>query len=463
VSGRQPSAQRTIFDDFEGYRSPTDDDYVRVLTQGLVIPDANVLLNLYRYTARTRTDLFAVLKKIRGQLWVPHQVVAEFWRNRESALREPQALDTKAMADLEEKCEQSTEVLRTWSNRIALAPEEVSRLEEKLREAFQKVVSSISSRADAGDSRLSATSTQSDPILRTLNSILKGRIGPPMEAGAYKAAVEEGERRIREGLPPGFMDKGKNSDHAVGDYLVWAQILDEASARNCDVLFVTADVKEDWWRKEHGQARGPHLDLVRELRQRAGTQLFLQRPDSLLIHAKTLLSIDVSDASVQDAERVERSRPAQQTESDNRYHVEKLPEGRTGNYLQTLIEMTRLAEERSDLDGFIDAFQERFPTITLREEARRRIRNLASLGLAEIGGNRIAVTSLGQRLLYERSLDLVQDSFLTRIAGAMEIRDLATNLNPSELRSRIRDNPPAGLSATQATLVLRWLEQLELV
>ena len=462
MSGRRQLAQRTIFDDFEGYRSPTDDDYVRVLTQGLVVPDANVLLNLYRYTARTRADLFAVLKKIRGQLWVPHQVLAEFWRNRETALREPQALDTKAMADLEEKCEQSAAVLRTWSSRIALAPEEVSRIEERLRGAFEEVIRSISSRADAGDSRLSASSTQSDPILRMLDSILNGRIGSPMDADAYKGAVEEGERRIREGRPPGFMDKGKKSDYAVGDFLVWTQILDEASERNCDVLFVTADVKEDWWRKEHGQARGPHLDLVCELRQRAGTQLFLLRPDSLLIHAKKLLSIDVSDASVQDVERVERSLPGESAESDNRFHVEKLPEGRSGNYLQTLIEMTRLAEEGSDLDGFIDAFQERFPTITLKDEARRRIRNLASLGLAEIGGNRIAVTSLGRRLLDERRLDLVQDSFLTRIAGAREIRELATNLSPSELRSRIHDNPPAGLSATQATLVLRWLEHLEL-
>jgi hypothetical protein len=462
VSRSKQAAHRSIFDDFEAYRSPTDDDYVCVLTRGLVVPDANVLLDLYRYTAQTRADLFAVLKKIRSQLWVPHQVLEEFWRNRESALREPDAIGAKAIDDLEEKREQSIEVLRTWSNRIALAPEELSGLGKTLEHAFQEVIDSISSRVGSEDSSLSASNTHNDSILPALNSILKDRIGLPMEADVYKAAAEEGERRILEGLPPGFMDKGKKSDYAVGDYLVWAQILEEAAERHCDVLFVTADVKDDWWRKEQGQVRGPHLELVRELRQRVGTQLFLLRTNSFLIHAKKLLSIDVRDESVKDIERVELSRPAQPVESDRKYRLEKLPEG-SGNYLQRVIEMTRLADEASDLESFIDAFQEHFPTITLKEEARRRIRNLRSLGLAEFRGNRVTVTPLGQRLVNERGIELLQDCVINRIAGAEEIWELGDSLSLSEIRNQIRNAPPSGLSATQAMIVLRWLEQIEVI
>lgn len=76
-----------LFDGFEGYRTPSEDDYRRVLTEGLVVPDTNVLLNLYRYNAQTQTDLFAVLERLGDRLWIPHQVLVEFWRNRESALR----------------------------------------------------------------------------------------------------------------------------------------------------------------------------------------------------------------------------------------------------------------------------------------------------------------------------------------------------------------------------------------
>ncbi|MFF4655358.1 PIN-like domain-containing protein [Streptomyces sp. NPDC001381] len=50
---------RGLFDDFGAFRTPTADDFTDVLTGGLVAPDANVLLNLYRYTEQARTDLLA--------------------------------------------------------------------------------------------------------------------------------------------------------------------------------------------------------------------------------------------------------------------------------------------------------------------------------------------------------------------------------------------------------------------
>jgi len=108
-----------LYDGFEGYRTPTDGHYQEVLTKGLVVPDANVLLNLYRYNAQTQADLFAVLKRLGDRLWVPHQVLVEFWRNRESALRDPQDTGANAVDRLTEQRQQSVTVLRTWANRIA--------------------------------------------------------------------------------------------------------------------------------------------------------------------------------------------------------------------------------------------------------------------------------------------------------------------------------------------------------
>ena len=55
-------APRGIFDSFETYRTPTPDDYRRLLTEGLVVPDANV-----RSTATTAT--------------VPHRVCRHLGEN----------------------------------------------------------------------------------------------------------------------------------------------------------------------------------------------------------------------------------------------------------------------------------------------------------------------------------------------------------------------------------------------
>jgi hypothetical protein len=87
IAGRQGGGG--LFDGFEAYQTPTEADYRRLLTDGIVVPDANVLLNLYRYNEQTRNDLFLVLRALGDRLWVPHQVVVEFWRNREAVLQDP--------------------------------------------------------------------------------------------------------------------------------------------------------------------------------------------------------------------------------------------------------------------------------------------------------------------------------------------------------------------------------------
>ncbi|WP_425588779.1 PIN-like domain-containing protein [Streptomyces thinghirensis] len=54
--------------------------------------DTNVLLNLYRSNESTRRDTLAALARLRERLWIPHQVLTEFWRN---ASRRPYAITTR--------------------------------------------------------------------------------------------------------------------------------------------------------------------------------------------------------------------------------------------------------------------------------------------------------------------------------------------------------------------------------
>jgi hypothetical protein len=172
-------------------------------------------------------------------------------------------------------------------------------------QAFNAVTDALSGFV-AAEALTQSLDTAKDPILRTLEPVLDGRVGAPMLPEAHAEAAKEALRRIGAGLPPGFKDKNKTDERAAGDYLIWKQLLDEAERRQTDVLLVTGDVKEDWWRRERGQTRGPRLELVDELRRCAGTRLFMLRPESLLIHAREVLSVEVQEESVQDVERVDR-------------------------------------------------------------------------------------------------------------------------------------------------------------
>lgn len=71
-----------LFDGFESYKTPTEADFRALLTGGIIVPDTNILLNLYRYNEQTRSDFLSVLNALGDRLWVPRQVIVEFWRNR---------------------------------------------------------------------------------------------------------------------------------------------------------------------------------------------------------------------------------------------------------------------------------------------------------------------------------------------------------------------------------------------
>ena len=114
--------------------------------------------------------------------------------------------------------------------------------------------------------------------------------------------------RAEEKRPPGYKDAGKDdAEAAAGDYLIWRPVLLRARAHSRDVLIITGDVKEDWWRKERGETRGPRPELVEEMKNFANVRLFMLRPASLLVLARRILQIHVSDESVQDIERVDRA------------------------------------------------------------------------------------------------------------------------------------------------------------
>jgi predicted nucleic-acid-binding protein len=296
---------RGLFDGFEGYRTPTEDDYRRVLTEGLIIPDTNVLLNLYRYNDQAQTDLFAVLEKLGDRLWVPHEVLVEFWRNREAAIRDPQVTAEKTIEALKNQREQALGALRAWANRVALPDERLSDLQEALKGGFAVAHEAISDLIDA-EAVDRARDTNRDPVLQKLEPALLGRVGGAWDEAARAAAVKEGLRRVEAGQPPGYKDEDKPSELAAGDYLVWEQVLCEAEQRHCDVLFVTGDVKDDWWRRDRGQTRGPRLELVEEMRSRAGVRLFMTQPKRLLELAAQVLQVVVRKESVQDVERVDR-------------------------------------------------------------------------------------------------------------------------------------------------------------
>ncbi|TCC28157.1 PIN-like domain-containing protein [Kribbella speibonae] len=298
----------SIFEGFEGYLTSDEQQLREALQSAMVVFDTNVLLNLYRYSDETRRSVVEVMTAIGDRLWIPHQVMEEFWRNRERALTSPIGEVRQSSEDLSKNLNQARDVLRGWVNKAALSADEATPVEKQLTEAFEAAQGLLDNLLDEDDVNR-ARNTHHDPVVALLEPALSGRIGAPMSAEKYKAAVKEGNRRVETGEPPGFADAkkaGRSPEDASGDYLVWEQLLGEAERRRVPVVFVTGDVKRDWWRYESSNPRGPRIELCRELADRCGTQLCMLRPEQLLELADAL-SVAVEPAAVQNVERTARS------------------------------------------------------------------------------------------------------------------------------------------------------------
>ncbi|MEE1818306.1 PIN-like domain-containing protein [Streptomyces sp. SP18ES09] len=296
----------SLTDGFEHHLSASPEDYERVLKDGVVILDTNAILNLYRYTTEARKELFEVLRGLDERLWIPHQVATEFWRNRESAASDLDYFGNELIEELQETRRQMERSLRTWSNRVALQRDHLQTLLESLDSAFQPTLDKfqeIAGSRSEGKSR----NTFEDPVLLELQTTLAGKVGEAMGEEEHKQAVSEGLRRVEEKIPPGYKDKSKGDQQAAGDYLVWAQTIKEARSRNCEALLITGDVKEDWWRKESGEIRGPRLELSKEFYSEVGCRVYMLRPPRFLELAREILNISVANETIDDASRVELS------------------------------------------------------------------------------------------------------------------------------------------------------------
>lgn len=225
--------------------------------------DTNVLLNLYRYTKKTREILLEALEKLNSRIWMPEHVAYEFMKNRPEVVFEVIDGYDKFGKKIEEFLSTCREELRLENNTL-----EIDKLKKLLNEWLDEV----------RGTNLEVQSLSEDFILRKLLKLFDGKVGEPFEETEMKQISQEGKERYEKESPPGYKDAkkktGKVENNIYGDFIVWKQILRYAKENKRDVIFVTSDQKEDWWLKVSGRTVGPRIELRKEFCDETDGQKF---------------------------------------------------------------------------------------------------------------------------------------------------------------------------------------------
>ncbi|WP_137822155.1 PIN-like domain-containing protein [Pseudomonas sp. D(2018)] len=285
---------------FPGYFASESVDFSTLWDECLFVLDANILLNLYRYSDATRSALVDVLEAYGDRLWVPNRAAEEFLNNRLDVIDQQKKKYDSTISDVER--------LRRELDNSRQHPFVSMEVLSQCYAAFDALVGELSINREVHSERV-----VDDDIKSLIVKLLDGKVGEPYEKSVLEQILEEGAARYKQKIPPGYSDfKVKSGDAEVfsercrpfGDLIVWKQIIGKAKAESRAVVLITDDGKEDWWQRFQGKTIGPRPELMEEFAREVGRDFYMYHPDRFLTLANGYLKREASVDAVQEIEEV---------------------------------------------------------------------------------------------------------------------------------------------------------------
>ncbi|MFF0613260.1 PIN-like domain-containing protein [Nocardia tengchongensis] len=293
---------------------PDEREIREFVVSGTIALDANVLLSLYRVSESQRKQILDALDKVADRIWIPYQVALEYQRNRldvasgvTKILESIQSIPTRKLEEL---------FADFAAGLDKLADEAASQLRDRgtkelVREEFRKIATqhsqfSESSRAamtEAFDAIREKHAIDfsgvrvEDPVRAALDKLLTpDHVGSRPEPQDLEKLRSDASARIEKSIPPGYRDSKKPDP--TGDVLIWFELLEHARTTKRQLMFVTDDVKDDFYRRVHGQTIGPRVELVEEMRHETGQFYHQTTLDGFLRLANTHLAATVTEETI---------------------------------------------------------------------------------------------------------------------------------------------------------------------
>ncbi|MCO5070622.1 MAG: PIN domain-containing protein [Rhizobiaceae bacterium] len=289
---------------FEFY-TPSKDEFDALWKDALFVFDANVLLSLLRYKQAAKNEIIGLMERIKERMWIPHQVSYEFLKNRHKVFFGLEKPYSDIEAVINEQITQFNTKIDEISKEYRYHPSiEFDSIKSTARDAMKEIERALQKFKQDHPSRKEAES-----MLESVTTLFKERVGKGYSEADRARYVTEAANRNRDKIPPGFAD-GKKDDGGVGDYLIWSQMMDKARETKRPIIFITEDVKDDWWLRVSGQTIGPLPALRREFYDRTDQHFYAYRVVEFLKHSHTKAITQVSDKTLKEAAQVAKSRDA---------------------------------------------------------------------------------------------------------------------------------------------------------
>jgi hypothetical protein len=222
----------------------------------IIIVDTNVLLDLYRYNKDTRNSILKSLKKFKNRMYMPYQVATEFFRNRTKIICE----ETKNIDNLEQELNSILDE-HLWKSHIMSRRHIASDIKERLKNGINNEISKFCEEVKEINGKINVFQ---DVILEEIISLFNDNLGNEPTKEALEDLHKEAQYRQDNKIPPGYKDSNKEGNKKYGDYILWRQIIEIGKSKKKPIIFITSDMKDDWWERECGKTIGLLPELKKE-------------------------------------------------------------------------------------------------------------------------------------------------------------------------------------------------------
>lgn len=298
------------------YYPPDDDFFKKLWEDALIVPDANILLNLYRYDEKTRTEFLEILDKLKEKLWVPHQVALEYQKNRiNEIINQREKFNAVKKIFIDSKKELSKDI----NEYVKKYPHfDTSAILEPVKSAYDGSIAEIDRMIEQDPDFL-----QKDPIRESLTQIFENKVGHRYSLLRELELLSDAERRFELEIPPGYEDyRTKPGIRKFGDFILWFQMLDHAKGTKKSIIFITDDKKEDWWWIHNRRTIGPRPELIEEINERAKVSFHMYNSRGFIEWASGYIEQHISPETLKEVENIQKERQRQLDSLEN-YYFEK--------------------------------------------------------------------------------------------------------------------------------------------
>ncbi|MGX5748000.1 PIN-like domain-containing protein [Bacillus toyonensis] len=294
-----------MLEHFKGFVPYSDDEIKELWHKSTVVVDTNVLLNFYKYQHTESTkSLMDILKKLKGvrRLWVPHYIALEYFMNYEHYMyKQPEGykLLEKDLMQLKQTAEKVIKAVKSKHPYVDIDKYQF------FIDNLQHSNFSLKNLIDADINKLPDFKRIQEELLELLDGI----VGEPYTQDRIIQIENEGRERYKSLVPPGFMDRNKDVyivygdcryPKMYGDLILWKQMIDKANLNEngTPIIFITEDLKTDWWIKKGGAIIRPQPQLIQEFYNITKQNFYMYRTEDFLRYAKRYLNADVTDEQV---------------------------------------------------------------------------------------------------------------------------------------------------------------------